>query len=184
MLKKGGIMSMISRPNYEDAPAYCRYYFDLLPEDDLLEALVNSGQQAQDLMRSIPASMHNYSYAPGKWTLKMVFAHLADCERVYAYRALRFSRKDSTELAAFNEDQFALNANPANRNLQQIEEELDTLRKSTIQLFSYMSDDMLDHLGLANKSVFSARSLGWLAAGHCIHHCRVVKERYLGMSSS
>ena len=47
-------------------------------------------------------------YADGKWSVKEVLLHLADAERVFAYRALRFARRDTTELSGFDEPGEAL----------------------------------------------------------------------------
>lgn len=91
-------MQKIHRPKLEDAPEYCHKYFALVKEENLLEALEHSKQSTLDLIKSIPPEKGDYSYESGKWTVKMVLSHIIDCERAYAYRAMRFSRKDSTEL--------------------------------------------------------------------------------------
>ncbi|HEU0125637.1 MAG TPA: DinB family protein, partial [Flavobacterium sp.] len=40
----------------------------------------------------------DYRYAEGKWTIKEIIQHVIDTERIFAYRALRFSRNDKTPL--------------------------------------------------------------------------------------
>ena len=45
-------------------------------------------------------------YAPGKWSVKEVIGHLADAERIFAYRALRIARGDATALAGFDENAY------------------------------------------------------------------------------
>lgn len=37
-----------------------------------------------------------YRYAPGKWSIKEVLGHIADTERVMAYRLLRFAQAPRT----------------------------------------------------------------------------------------
>jgi hypothetical protein len=39
-----------------------------------------------------------HRYAEGKWSIKEVVGHLADAERVFSYRAMRFGRADGTAL--------------------------------------------------------------------------------------
>lgn len=170
---------MILKPNKKDAPAYCHYYFDLVTESDLIDALKNSRDKTLQLISEIPAGKENFKYAENKWTLKQVFSHIIECERIYTYRALRFSRQDNTELPGFDENLFAANANASQRNLSDLAEEYRAVRESTILLFRYMSGEMLDFKGAANKALFSPRALGFTAAGHNIHHCKIIKERYL-----
>lgn len=169
----------ITKPKSGEYPSYCDKYFSLIDSDDLLAALEQSKKSTIEIMLSIPAIKENHSYAANKWSVKMVFNHIIDCERVYAYRALRFSRRDNTELQGFDEDQYALNANTEIRALHDIKEEFELVRASTISLYSYMSNEMLDFKGIANKVIFTPRSLGWMAVGHNIHHCNFVKKKYL-----
>ena len=34
-------------------------------------------------------------------------------------------------------------------------------------------------LRFPNKPVYTARSLGWMVVGHNLHHCKIIKEKYL-----
>jgi hypothetical protein len=74
---------------------------------------------------------------------------------------------------------YAGHFNAANRNLKDIGEELLTIRDATISLFSSMTNEMLDFKGFPNKVPYTARSLGWMTVGHNIHHCRMIREKYL-----
>lgn len=160
-------------------PDYCRFYVNLAKENDLIESLKNSRDMTVKLLSSVPHSKEDFRYAPGKWTIKQLASHLADCERIYLYRALRFSRKDDTQLPGFEENDYALNANTENRTLKDFTEEFRIVRESGIILFEHMTEDMLDFTGVANNVFYSPRSLGWMAAGHNIHHCNILKDRYL-----
>ena len=170
---------MISKPNLTDVPAYYRAYLDLIKENDLLPFLKNRTEETLKLIGSIPPEKTEYRYASGKWTVKEVFSHIIDTERILAYRALRFSRKDATELSGFDENAYAPNSNTGNRSLQEIASEYTAVRSASIFLFSYMTPEMLDFKGKANKASNTARGLGWMIAGHDVHHCGVIRERYL-----
>jgi uncharacterized damage-inducible protein DinB len=170
---------MIARPNYNDAPDYCAYYFDLIPEEDLLDALKRTAKETVLLFSSVPAEKENYKYAEDKWTIKQLLRHIIDCERVYTYRAMRFSRLDDTELPGFDENNYAKKDNTEQATLQNLVAEFESLRKATIYLFEGMNDAMLDFKGKANNRTSTARAWGWMAAGHNMHHNSIVKERYL-----
>lgn len=170
---------MITKPNYSDAPDYCAYYFDLVPEQNLTDALKRTSAETVQLFSAIPAEKENYKYAEDKWTIKQLLRHLADCERVYTYRAMRFSRLDDTELPGFDENNYAERDNTAEVSLQNLVAEYKALRQATIYLFEGMNDTMLDFKGKANNRTSTARAWGWMAAGHNMHHNKIVTERYL-----
>lgn len=168
---------MFHKPDLQDAPGYSHYFIGLVPENDLMQALANSHKSTLDFIASIPVEKANYRYEEGKWTVSQVLSHIIDCERVYAYRALRFARFDATELASFDVDAYVKNA--PSKNMQSQLEEFYRLRLTTIDLFAPMTSAMLDFKGTANKVPFTARGLGFMAVGHNLHHCKVIKERYL-----
>ena len=170
---------IIEKPNPEDAPKYYQHYFSLVPENNLSDALENSMKNTFKFISSIPKEKEEHQYALDKWTIKEVFAHIIDTERIFAYRALRFSRKDGTDLPSFNQNSYTPNANTQQRTLAQIADEYKAVRQASITLFAYLTPDMLDFRGSSNKNPVTARSIGWMIAGHDIHHCNVIKEKYL-----
>ena len=170
---------MLSKQIYADAPAYCHSFFDLVQESDLLTALQSNKEQTIALLNAVPTNKENFAYADGKWTTKEVFRHIIDCERIYAYRAFRFSRFDATELASFDVSSYITNTHNLTIPLSMVLTEFVNLRNSTINLFETMTDEMLDFKGIANKVSFTPRGLGFMVVGHAMHHCNVVRERYL-----
>jgi len=76
-------------------------------------------------------------------------------------------------------EKYVKDFNAVNRTLTDIADELLSVRNATISLFSTMTEEMLDFKDLPGKEVYSARSLGWFAAGHNIHHCNLIREKYL-----
>ena len=174
-------MTKIGRPNLADAPPWYAYFFRLAVGDNLLQALQDNKQQTLGLIASIPFSAENYRYAEGKWTIKQVFIHMIEEERYYAYKAFCYSRRVDVMLEAPPAmDNFANNANAVNRTLKDIAEEFGAVRDASIALFKHMTGDMLDFKDLPGDTPYSARSLGWMMVGHSVHHCNLVRERYLG----
>ena len=170
---------MIAKPTYSDAPDQCAYYFDLVTEQDLIAAFKRTAEETVQLFTTVPTEKENYKYAGDKWTIKQLLRHLVDCERVYTYRAMRFSRLDDTELPGFDENNYAGNDNTGQSKLKNLIGEYKAIREATIYLFEGMSDAMLDFKGKANNRTSTARAWGWMAVGHNIHHNNIVKERYL-----
>lgn len=170
---------MTDKTIYKDAPAYCHHFFGLIETDDLLSELEKSYQLTQELFKLVTPEKENYSYQPNKWTTKEVIRHIIDCERVYTYRALRFSRFDNTELPGFNENLYIDSIKGVEQNLTGLQEEYECVRKSTIALFKTMTNEMMDYQGTANKVIFTARALGFMTVGHNVHHCNFIKANYL-----
>ncbi len=145
----------------------------------MMDALRSTFHVTDSLIRSIPESKGEYRYAPGKWSIKELLCHMLDAERIFAYRALRFARNDQTELPGFDEQVYAPNANAHSRTLNQLADEFKRLRSTTIDLFESFTPDMLARSGKANNNLISVINLGYVIAGHEVHHRNILTERYL-----
>ncbi|HEV2146656.1 MAG TPA: DinB family protein [Longimicrobiaceae bacterium] len=117
-------------------------------------------------------------YAPGKWSVKEVVGHLADTERVYAYRALRVGRGDATPLAGFDENAYVAAAGSDRRPLAELLDDFQAARAATLALLRGMPEDAWERRGVANEAPVSTRSLAYVAAGHVRHHLELLRERY------
>jgi uncharacterized damage-inducible protein DinB len=158
---------------------YYTNYINLVESLDIVESLLHTSQEFVAVINAIPVEKHNYAYQPGKWTVKELVSHIVDTERIFAYRALRIARLDSTPLAGYEEDDYVRASNANNRSLESILQEFITVRQATLSLFESFTDEMLSHKGTASNSVVSVRAIGFIIAGHCIHHQKVLQERYL-----
>lgn len=163
----------------EVAPYYSTYIALCPPADGPVAALESALARFTAVMAHVPDTMGEHRYAPGKWTIKDVVQHLIDCERVFAYRALRFARQDATALPGFDENAFALAASTARRTLPDLLAEHAAVRAGTTALFRSFDEGMLQCMGTANGNPFSVRALGWAIAGHEHHHLSIIEQRYL-----
>lgn len=161
----------------EFAPFYARY-IAAVPDGDLVERLRIEGAAIATLLRSLDRETAGHRYAPGKWSVLEVFGHLIDSERVFAYRALRFGRGDTTPLAGFDENLFAVEAGHDGRTPTDLAAELEAVRAATIALFASLAPAAWERRGEANGQPVSVRALGWMTAGHELHHRRILRERY------
>lgn len=168
----------MTRPNLEAVPSFYQPYVDYVKEMDLLEALQYAGRLVQEVVKSIPEAKGNFRYREDKWSIKEVLNHMMDAERIFAYRALRFSRGDQTPLHSFEENDYAPRANAHSRSIVQMGYELEHLRLTTGELYASFSDEMLNREGTASNKKISVLNLGYIIAGHDIHHREVLKERY------
>ncbi len=171
----------IIKPMDAEMPEYYRYYVGLVPENDLVEGLKLTSKRWEALLTSISMDQFHFRYAEGKWSLAEVLMHLMDTERIFAYRAFRFSRKDGTVLPGFDENYFIAQAKgemdqaTPDRWLQRHR----NLRNVSIDLFEGISVAGLDFLGNSNGLTVTPRALGFMIVGHDIHHLNVIQDRYL-----
>jgi uncharacterized damage-inducible protein DinB len=163
----------------EYAPYFLNYISQVSDEYTLIEELEISVHRLIKFVQDIPMDKFEYRYAEGKWTIKDILQHLIDCERIFAYRALRFARNDKTDLPGFDEDIFANAANGSSRSIQSLLTELGVVRQASISLFKSFAEEDLLKTGTANKNLMSVRALGFVMIGHQNHHQKIFVERYL-----
>jgi len=167
-------------PRTEIIPAeFYQPYIDLIKEDNVHKALDKNTRQFRKFLKKIPNKKVDHAYAEGKWTIREMAQHIIDAERVFTYRAVTFSRLDTTPLPGFDENTWAVNAGAAERSWNDLQEEWLTLRKATILLYAPLSDHQLAFRGQANGRPLNAFTLGFIITGHVAHHMRIIKERYL-----
>lgn len=169
---------MQTAPDYSTLPAFYKSYVDRVAHVPVLEALRFSDEALTAALKPIPEERGTFRYATGKWSIKEVLCHLQDAERIFAYRALRFARNDSTELPGFDEVRYVPESNAHARSLRQLTKELQRLRITTLDLFASFTPDMLSRTGIANHNRVSVLNLGYIIAGHALHHLSVLKDRY------
>lgn len=169
----------MTRPDFHTVPSFYKAYVEFVKDMGLPEALKFAGKVVQALVLSIPEQKATYRYAQGKWTIQELLNHMMDAERIFAYRALRFSRNDLTPLAAFDENAYATQANAQARSLHQFAREMQWLRETTIDLYTSFTPEMLRREGTASNQKISVLNLGYIIAGHDLHHRKILLERYL-----
>jgi hypothetical protein len=169
---------MINRENLL-IPPRMQAYVNRVKETDPIEGLTRNTKQFRKLLNDIPKSKASYAYAPGKWTLRELLQHIIDAERVFAYRALHFARKDANPLPGFDENQWADNSQANKRKWKDLVNEFFTVRSANEMLFASLDEQQLQYTGTANNHQASVAALAFVAAGHVDHHMAIIRERYL-----
>ena len=121
----------------------------------------------------------DYAYAEGKWTIKEMIQHCIDCERIFSYRAQHIAREDSQTLSFFDENAYVLTSNANERKPEELIKEWINLMKATYFQFESFNDETLNKIGKVGDREFSVEKIGYVMAGHSIHHMTVINERYL-----
>ncbi len=173
-------MKKIDKPQPGEYAPYASRYIDLLPDDGLvLQHLAANLAATSALLRDLPEEILTRRPAPDKWTIKEILLHLSDDEPIYAYRARRFARNDQTELPGFEQDDHARHSAANARSLAGLLHELTTVRRATLSLFAGLEPRAFTRCGVANGTRMSVRAMVYHIAGHELHHCHLIKTRYL-----
>jgi DinB superfamily len=168
----------VARPQAGEYAPYYERYISLVQGEEILNTLDQQRRETMLLLSGRNEEDGNFRYAPGKWSAKEVLGHVCDTERVFAYRALVFSRADATPLAGFEQDDYVRNGPFANRPLCDLIEDFIAVRRATLSLFRNLDEAAWMRRGIANKNDVSVRALAYIIAGHEAHHRGVLEERY------
>lgn len=169
---------MIKQPDVSEYPAYFGTYIEKVPDGDIMAQMTAQMDEIQAYFGGLSDMQADYRYAPGKWSLKEVLGHMVDCERVFAYRALRFARGDDTDLPGFEQDDYVAAADFQNRSVDSLLDEFLPQRQSNIALFHSLDEKALARSGTADGKAITVRSIPFILVGHIIHHMQVIQERY------
>lgn len=161
----------------EYAPFYAGYV-ELVPETDVLPVLEAQSEELRRAAEAVPADRETFRYAPGKWSVREVFGHMADAERLFAYRALSIARGNDVELPDFDENASMGPARFDARPLASLVDELVAVRAANLPLYRHLAPEDWLRVGTAAGSPVSVRALAFMAAGHVRHHLGVLRERY------
>jgi len=160
-------------------PEYYHKYVNLAIDNDIDTAFEKHQKELVSFLKSVPKKKWNYRYAEGKWSIKEVVQHIIDAERVFAYRALCFARKDETPLPSFDENLFAANSKAEDRTKKDLLKELEAVQKSSAQLFKSFDEEQLEQSGVASGKSVYVKGVAYILLGHSLHHKNILREKYL-----
>lgn len=173
---------MIGRPApTEYAPLYAGYVSDV-PEDDIVRVLQTQPLELRSHAASVPTERECFRYGAGKWSVRELFGHLGDAERVFGYRAFCISRGETASLPGFDEKQYIARAAYDNVPLADLVEQLIAVRETNLMCLRRLEESTWTAQGLANGTPVTVRALAFIMAGHVRHHLRILTTRY-GLSA-
>ena len=162
----------------EYAAAFAHYVARIADDEDIVAVLASQLDQFLASLHGIPEFRGDYRYAPGKWSLKEVIGHLSDTERVFAYRALRIGRGDTTPLPSFDDQAYVAEVRAGERTVADLAAEWGHVRRATLALFAHLPGAAWQRRGTASDQPISVRALAYIIAGHVRHHVEVLEARY------
>ena len=162
----------------ENINPYFQRYLDLVPDGDALDLLRDQREEVLRLFHDVPADRWTHAYAPGKWTLLQSWLHVIDAERVFAARALRIARGDTTPQPGFDQDEWAAKSNHQHRTAADLAEEYQIVRQSTSLLFRHLTPAGRNRVGTFSGHDYRAETVARIILGHERHHIALT-DKYL-----
>ncbi len=166
------------RPDPSEYASYYERYVQLVPETDIVHALALTPNATLGYLRSLPPSAGDKRYEPGKWSIKEVIGHVIDIERVFTMRALFFARNTPGSLPGIEQDDWMKVTAFGARTLEDLADEFEAVRRSTIYLFRHLDAEAWMRKGIASDREFTVRALAYIILGHERHHLEILKTRY------
>jgi hypothetical protein len=169
---------MQSRPEENEYAPFYAGYISHVPEHDVLVVLEQQVGSLRKLAAAVPPDHERYRYASGKWTIREVFSHLIDAERVFGYRAFCISRGERASLPAFDENDYAKESGSNEQPLARLMDEFAAVRTANLAALRRVSPEAWRRLGTANNHPISVRALAFIMVGHVRHHDHILRTRY------
>jgi len=158
---------------------YYKDYVSLVEDLPLMEALEKYLAEIRNQDKEVLNRLEGKVYAPEKWTVKEIFQHLIDWERIFSYRALVYARNDGGITSGHDQNIMAANCNANSKTFDEILDDFIIARKSTISLFKGFDAIDLQQTGESFNMIMNPLAMGFIILGHQVHHFNVIKERYL-----
>jgi len=171
---------MKQKLNSTEYASYYSKYVDLVPEGDLTSILLQQMNETVDILKGLTEQQAHFSYGVGKWSIKEVIGHITDTERIMGYRLLSFARGEKAELPGYDDNEYVRNAYFNSLFLQDLLENFEITRESTLQLIKSLPKEAYIRRGKANGSEVSVRAIVCIIAGHELHHRKLIEECYIG----
>jgi hypothetical protein len=139
---------------------------------------------AREIIRATPHSLIHLidrlgsggldrSYAPGKWTARMILAHLADCEIAFGFRFRQAQAEENHTVQPFDQDAWARPYGNPSFHAQTALQVFSDLRGWNILLLDSLSPDAFNRpVSHPERGEMIFQTLVDTMAGHDLNHLR------------
>jgi hypothetical protein len=169
---------MKSRPLDVEYAGYFSRYVSLVPETDVMAVLEEQPVELTHMAALVAADRERFRYDIDKWSIREVFGHLSDAERVFGYRAFCISRGEQAFLPAFDENAYVARSHYDEQTLADLLAELIAVRRANIAFLRHLGDREWERTGTASNKPVSVRALAFVMAGHVRHHSALLSKNY------
>ena len=168
----------VGRPGTSEFSSHYAPFVAAVPDGDVIDLLASIGARRDASVGGITEIAASREPPAGKCNIREILGHLADMERVMAYRALRIARRDRAPVAGVDQDQYANNSFANQRTIADLRIELLAVRASTIALFRSFPPEVWLWQDMIEGDPVSVRALAYILVGHDLHHLQQLADRF------
>jgi hypothetical protein len=136
-----------------------------------LVATLEANRDKMARLFAVPAEDLARSYGPGKWNVRQILAHVADCEFINLWRFLRAVAEPGSAVEVFEENDWARRLDYATRPPDVSRDVFLGARNMLIHHVRTLPEERLEG---SCKHAQKGEVEGWrwarLTSGHCDHH--------------
>jgi hypothetical protein len=169
---------MPGRPRPDEFDPSYGGYVSLVPDSGFDEVLRGQPAELARCAEAVPGEREQFRYDEGKWSIREVFGHVIDAERVFGFRAFSFGRGETAPLPSFDENDYVARSRYHERPLETLVEEFRALREAHLLMLTWQAESDWVRKGTASGNSISVRALAYIMAGHVRHHIGILRDRY------
>ena len=173
------IIFMIGRPSPSEAAPYYFNYINRVSSDDIVPVLQSQLDETISFLRSISEEKSLSRYAPDKWSIRQLWGHVNDAERIFLMRALWFARGHESAMPSFEQEIAVTAAKSDDVPWARHVEEFREIRLATVSFFRNLPEEAWGRSGVASGNPVTVRACAYIVAGHVTHHAAVLRDKYL-----
>jgi DinB family protein len=175
----GNIIFMSGRPSSSEAAPYYFNYINRVASDDILTALHTQLEETLPFLGTISEEKSLFRYAPEKWSIRQLWGHVNDAERIFLMRALWFARGHESAQPSFEQEIAVAAAKSDGVPWARHVEEFREIRLATVSFFRNLPEEAWGRSGVASGNPVTVKACAYIVAGHVTHHAGVLREKYL-----
>lgn len=165
------VLSASGLLNPAQADSYTAALLHLLGNQNPVQVLRETPDALRNAIERIPLHQIDAPEAPGKWSTRIVIAHLADSELVGAFRLRMILAHDRPQLLPYDQDEWAKRLRYEASDIEESLERFSVLRRANLKLWTGVSPTDLARVGVhAERGDESIEHMRRLYAGHDLAH--------------
>lgn len=150
-------------------------YASFLGNRNADEVIAATAGRLKELTQAIGPKRAQDAPAPGKWSVREIICHLADCEIVFAYRIRQALAEERHVIQPFDQDQFAKNY--AAYDLESALAVFTSVRNWNVQLIRTLTPQQLAKaVNHPERGDMTVQTIVETMGGHDLNHLRQVEN--------
>ena len=146
-------------------------YVNLLADRDPIVVLRETPGRVAGLLKALSPEAIDRKPLPGKWSIREILCHLADCEIAWGWRMRQVYASPGTVLQPFDQDEWAKPYESARYTASVARSTWTALRQWNVTFLESLKENERHRKGThAEHGPLTVWNLAEIAAGHDLHH--------------